>query len=54
MRVYVPDIKYNTINETLKELYLLRQAINHGSGTTDSRLALVDQIRVRIQSLLEG
>jgi hypothetical protein len=53
MRVYVPDKKYNTINEVLKELYLLRQSIDYQSGTVDSRLTLVDQIRTKIQTLLE-
>jgi hypothetical protein len=52
MRVYVPDKKYNTINEVLKELYLLRQAIDYDSGTVDSRLSMLDKIRTRIQSLL--
>ena len=53
MRVYVPDKKYNTINEVLKELYLLRQSIDYQSGTVDSRLALVDKIRAKIQTLIE-
>lgn len=53
MRVYVPDKKYNTVNEVLKELYLLRQAIDYNSGTVDSRLVLIDRIRTKIQTLLE-
>jgi len=53
MRVYVPDKKYNTVNEVLKELYLLRQAIDYDSGTVDSRLILIDKIRTKIQTLLE-
>ncbi len=53
MRVYVPDKKYNTINEVLKELYLLRQAIDYDSGTVDSRLTMLDKIRSKIQTLLE-
>lgn len=52
MRVYVPDKKYNTINEVLKELYLLRQAIDYDSGTVGSRLEVIDRIRSKIQSLL--
>ena len=53
MRVYVPDKKYNTINEVLKDLYLLRQANDFDSGTVDSRLNMVDQIRTKIQTLLQ-
>ena len=34
MRVYVPDKKDAIINEVLKELYLLRQAIEHGVSNT--------------------
>lgn len=53
MRVYVPDKRHNTINNVLKELYLLRQSIDFESGTVDSRLAMVDKIRSELQTLLE-
>ena len=53
MRVYVPDKKHNTINEVLKDLYLLRQAIDFDSGTVDSRLEMIDRIRGKIQILLQ-
>ena len=53
MRVYVPDKKYNTVNEVLKDLYLLRQAIDFDSGTVDSRLQMIDRIRNKIQTLLQ-
>ena len=54
MRVYVPDKRNNTINEVLKDLYLLRQSIDFDSGTVDSRLKMVDNIRSKIQTLLES
>ena len=52
MRVYVPDKKQDLINEVLKELYLLRQAIDH-QASTDSKLAMVDKIREQLRTLLE-
>jgi hypothetical protein len=53
MRVYVPDKRENTINEILKELYLLSQSVNYQSGTVDSRLAIIDKIRDQVKTLLE-
>ena len=53
MRVYVPDKKQDVINEVLKELYLLRQSIDHQSGGDESRLTMVDKIRTQLKTLLE-
>ena len=53
MRVYVPDKRENTINEVLKELYLLRQSIDFQVSTVDSRLAMIDKIRNQLKTLLE-
>lgn len=53
MRVYVPDKKQDVISEVLKELYLLRQSVNHKSGGDESRLAMIDKIRNRLKTLLE-
>ena len=53
MRVYVPDKKQDLISEALKELYLLRQAVDHQVGTTDSKLAMIDKIRKGLKALLE-
>tara|TARA_R110002110_G_scaffold296_1_gene1168 strand:+ start:310 stop:474 length:165 start_codon:yes stop_codon:yes gene_type:complete len=53
MRVYVPDKRENTINEILKELYLLRQSVDYQSGTVDSKLAMIDKIRNQLKTLLE-
>ena len=53
MRVYVPDKRENTINEILKELYLLRQSVDYQSATVDSRLAMIDKIRNQLKTLLE-
>jgi len=53
MRVYVPDKRENLINEALKELYLLRQSVETGSGTDSSKIDLIEKIRARLKSLLE-
>jgi len=52
MRVYVPDKKESVTNEVLKDLYMLKKAIDYGSGTVDSRIAMVDSIRDKLKSLL--
>ena len=53
MRVYIPDQRAPAINEILKELYVLRQAIDFDSSSVDSRLKMVDKIRTQVQSLLD-
>ena len=53
MRVYVPDKRENTIDEVLKELYLLRQSIDFQASTVDSRLAMIDKIRNLLKTLLK-
>ena len=52
MRVYVPNKKENVINEVLKDLYMLKKAIDYGSGTPDSRIAMADGIRDKLKVLL--
>ena len=52
MRVYVPDKKENVINEVLQELYMLKKAIDYGSGTPDSRIGMIDRIRDKLKTLL--
>ena len=52
MRLYVPDKKEGVINEVLKDLYMLKKAIDYGTGTADSRMAAVDNIRDKLKSLL--
>ena len=52
MRVYVPDKNEGVINEVLKDLYMLKKAIDYGSGTVDSRIAMVNNIRDKLKGLL--
>tara|TARA_Y100000034_G_C6649615_1_gene284238 strand:+ start:392 stop:577 length:186 start_codon:yes stop_codon:yes gene_type:complete len=53
MRVYVPNKKESVINEVLKDLYMLKKAIDYGSGTADSRITMTDNIRDKLKSLLD-
>ena len=52
MKVYVPDKKVNVVNEVLKDLYMLKKAIDYESGTADNRMAMVDDIRDKLRNLL--
>ena len=53
MRVFVPDKRQGVLNEVLKDLYMLKKAIDYGSGTVDSRCGMVDSIRDKLRDLLE-
>ena len=53
MRVYVPDKEEDVINEVLKDLYMLKQAIDHNSGTADSRMTMIDNIRDKLRNMLD-
>ena len=54
MRVYEPDPKHHVITDVLKDLYLLRQAVDYGSTTADSKMKMIDNIRHKLQNLLEN
>ena len=54
MRVYVPDKSENVINEVLQDLYMLKKAIDYGSGTPDSKMGTIDRIRDKLKALLEN
>ena len=53
MRVYEPDPREAAIKEAIKDLYLLKQSIQHEAGSQESRLRMVDQIRTKLQDSLE-
>ena len=53
MRVFVPDKRQDVLNEVLKDLYMLKKAIDYDSGTADSRCGMVDSIRDKLRDLLE-
>ena len=53
MRVYEPRKDITILRDVLKELYLLRQSVDHQSGTVDSRLKIIDSLRSKIQAALK-
>jgi len=53
MRVYVPDKRDNVVNEALRDLYTLRQSISYGTGSTDSKLDMIDKIRSKLKTILD-
>jgi hypothetical protein len=53
MRVYNPRKDLTLLRDALKALYLLKQAIDHQSGTADNRMQMVDDARLKIQAALD-
>jgi len=51
MRVYIPDARDAVISEVLKDLYLLRQEIDYGAGTSEGKIKMLDKIRAKLQAL---
>jgi len=52
MRVYVPNKQEDVVVEVLKDLYLLRQSIEHDLSSPEARAAAVDKIRDKLKELL--
>lgn len=53
MRVYVPSKEEDVINEILKDLYMLKKAIDYNTGAIENRIRMVDEIRNKVRTLLE-
>ena len=53
MRVYVPDKRDSLLGEVLQELYVLRQAIDHQSGTVNARIKIVDDVREKLKKMFQ-
>jgi DNA polymerase sigma len=53
MRVYVPSKEEDVINEILKDLYMLKKAIDYNTGAIENRIHMVDEIRNKVRTLLE-
>ena len=51
MSVYEPDPKDRDIRSILKELYLLRQAIDLDSVTADVKLSMLDKIVAMVKNM---
>tara|TARA_R110001583_G_scaffold13695_4_gene58350 strand:- start:912 stop:1100 length:189 start_codon:yes stop_codon:yes gene_type:complete len=52
MKVYDPRKESKILREVLKDLYLLKQAIEHQSGTPESRIKMLDKINQKIKSVV--
>ena len=54
MRVYVPNKQEDVLTEVLKDLYLLKQSIEHAATSVEARAASVDKIRDKLKLLLSA
>jgi hypothetical protein len=54
MRVYVPSKEEDVIAIALKDLYMLKKAIDYETGSPASRIAMVDKIRDNLRGLLKA
>lgn len=54
MRVYEPDRDRSAFQMILKELYVLRQAIDNQALTVDERVRMIDKIRRELQQVAQA
>jgi len=54
MRVYEPDRDRSAFQTILKELYVLRQAIDNQALSVDERLRMIDKIRRELQQVAQA
>ena len=54
MRVYEPDRDRSAFQMILKELYVLRQAIDNQALTVDERVRMSDKIRRELQQVAQA
>jgi|TARA_R110000824_G_scaffold188071_4_gene369429 hypothetical protein len=53
MRVYDPRKESQLLREVLKDLYLLKQAIEHQAGSLKARVEALDNINKKIRSVVD-
>jgi|TARA_Y100000310_G_C20528978_1_gene737503 hypothetical protein len=53
MKIYKPQKATGILHEAMKELYLLKQAIEHQQLSVEARAALVDKTRAKIIEALK-
>lgn len=53
MKVYDPRKESKILRDVLKDLYLLRQAIEHQTGSPESRIKTLDKINKKIKSVID-
>tara|TARA_R110002020_G_scaffold352833_1_gene565813 strand:- start:621 stop:788 length:168 start_codon:yes stop_codon:yes gene_type:complete len=54
MKVYTPSKSTPTLQNVLKELYCLKQAIKHDLGNPDDHLKTLDNISAKVREVLDG
>ena len=52
MRVYEPNKDIDILNDVLKELYLIRMAVDHQSSNVTNVLKMIDQARDKVRSVI--
>ena len=52
MRVYEPNKDIDVLNDVLKELYLIRMAVDHQSSNVTNVLKMIDQARDKVRSVI--
>ena len=53
MRVYEPNKDVDLLNDVLKELYLIRMAVDHQSSNVTNVLKMIDQVRDKVRSVID-
>tara|TARA_A100001515_G_scaffold36435_2_gene28591 strand:+ start:1887 stop:2075 length:189 start_codon:yes stop_codon:yes gene_type:complete len=53
MRVYEPNKDVDLLNDVLKELYLIRMAVDHQSLNVSNIIKMIDQARDKVRSVVE-
>ena len=53
MRVYEPNKDVDLLNDVLKELYLIRMAVDHQSLNVSNIIKMIDQARDKVRSIVE-
>ena len=53
MRVYEPNKDVDLLNDVLKELYLIRMAVDHQSSNVTNVLKMIDQVRDKVRTVID-
>jgi len=53
MRVYEPNKDVDLLNDVLKELYLIRIAVDHQSLNVSNIIKMIDQTRDKVRTVVK-
>ena len=53
MRVYEPNKDVSLLNDVLKELYLIRIAVDNQSSNVTNVLKMIDQVRDKLRTVVD-